>query len=37
VAAFSYGVRKTVNDRRDAQLLRDAKSKRRAGRRAAKG
>ena len=32
-AAFSYGVRKTVHDRRDAQLLRDAKRKRRAGRR----
>jgi uncharacterized protein YoxC len=37
VAAFSYGVRKTVNDRRDAQLLRDAKSKQRATRRATKG
>ncbi len=37
VAAFSYGVRKTVQDRRDAQLLREAKSKRRADRRAAKG
>jgi uncharacterized protein YoxC len=37
VAAFSYGVRKTVNDRRDAELLRDAKSKRRTGRRAVKG
>ncbi|HEY3631502.1 MAG TPA: DUF948 domain-containing protein [Jatrophihabitantaceae bacterium] len=36
VAAFSYGVRKTVNDRRDAQLLRDAKSKQRATRRAGK-
>ncbi len=35
VAAFSYGVRKTVSDRRDAQLLRDAKSKHRAARRAA--
>jgi uncharacterized protein YoxC len=33
VAAFSYGVRKTVNDRRDAQVLRDAKSKQRAARR----
>jgi uncharacterized protein YoxC len=37
VAAFSYGVRKTVNNRRDAELLRDAKSKRRTGRRAVKG
>jgi uncharacterized protein YoxC len=37
VAAFSYGVRKTVQDRRDAQLLREAKSKQRADRRAAKG
>jgi uncharacterized protein YoxC len=36
VAAFTYGVRKTVNDRRDAQLLREAKSKHRAARRAAK-
>jgi uncharacterized protein YoxC len=36
VAAFSYGVRKTVTDRRDAQMLRDAKSKHRAARRAAK-
>ena len=32
-AAFSYGVRKTVHDRRDAQLLREAKSKHRAARR----
>jgi uncharacterized protein YoxC len=31
-AAFSYGVRKTVHDRRDAQLLRDAKRKHRAER-----
>jgi uncharacterized protein YoxC len=36
VAAFTYGVRKTVNDRRDAQLLREAKSKHRAAGRAAK-
>lgn len=36
VAAFSYGVRKTVVDRRDAQMLRDAKSKHRAARRALK-
>ena len=36
VAAFSYGVRKTVNDRRDTQILRDAKSKHRTARRAAK-
>lgn len=33
VAAFSYGVRKTVHDRRDAQVLREAKSKHRATRR----
>ena len=32
-AAFSYGVRKTVHDRRDAQLLREAKRKHRATRR----
>lgn len=37
VAAFSYGVRKTVQDRRDTQLLREVKSKHRADRRAAKG
>lgn len=36
VAAFSYGVRKTVHDRRDVQVLRDAKSKHRASKRAAK-
>lgn len=36
VAAFSYGVRKTVHNRRDAELLRDAKSKQRASRRATK-
>lgn len=30
VAAFSYGVRKTVADRRDADILRDARKKRRA-------
>lgn len=37
VAAFSYGVRKTVQDRRDTELLREVKSKHRADRRAAKG
>jgi uncharacterized protein YoxC len=35
VAAFSYGVRKSVADRRDTQMLREAKSKHRARRRAA--
>jgi uncharacterized protein YoxC len=32
VAAFSYGVRKTVADRRDAEVVRDARKKRRAAR-----
>jgi uncharacterized protein YoxC len=32
VAAFSYGVRKTVADRRDADVVRDARKKRRANR-----
>ena len=32
-AAFTYGVRKTVNDRRDAEVVRDAKRKRRAAKR----
>jgi uncharacterized protein YoxC len=32
VAAFSYGVRKTVADRRDAEVVRDARKKRRANR-----
>jgi uncharacterized protein YoxC len=32
VAAFSYGVRKTVQDRRDAEAVRDARRKSRAGR-----
>jgi uncharacterized protein YoxC len=32
-AAFTYGVRKTVNDRRDAEAVRDARRKRRASRR----
>ena len=32
-AAFTYGVRKTVNDRRDAEIVRDAKRKRRSARR----
>ena len=32
VAAFTYGVRKTVNDRRDADALRDARRGRRANR-----
>jgi uncharacterized protein YoxC len=34
-AAFTYGVRKTVNTRRDTALLREAKSKHRASRRGA--
>ena len=34
VAAFSYGVRKTVADRRDADAVRAARSKHRAARRA---
>jgi uncharacterized protein YoxC len=34
VAAFSYGVRKTVQNRRDAEILRDAKRRHRASRRA---
>jgi len=34
VAAFSYGVRKTVSDRRDADAVRDARRNRRAHRRA---
>ena len=34
IAAFSYGVRKTVGDRRDAELLRAAKRRHRASRRA---
>lgn len=37
VAAFSYGVRKTVQDRRDAAVLREAKSKHRAARRVERG
>jgi uncharacterized protein YoxC len=32
VAAFSYGVRKTVADRRDADVVRDARRKRRVKR-----
>ena len=36
-AAFSYGVRKTVHERRDAATLREAKRKHRASRRASKG
>lgn len=32
VAAFSYGVRKTVNDRRDADAVRSARRKHRAAR-----
>jgi uncharacterized protein YoxC len=31
VAAFSYGVRKTVQERRDADAVRDARRKRRSG------
>jgi uncharacterized protein YoxC len=37
VAAFSYGVRKTVHDRRDADAVRTARRKHRADRRVAKG
>ena len=33
-AAFTYGVRKTVGERRDQAILREAKSKHRAARRA---
>ena len=33
VAAFSYGVRKTVATRRDAEIVRDARRKHRASRR----
>jgi uncharacterized protein YoxC len=33
VAAFSYGVRKTVQDRRDAEVVRGARRKHRADRR----
>jgi len=33
VAAFSYGVRKTVGVRRDAEVVRDARRKHRAARR----
>jgi uncharacterized protein YoxC len=36
VAAFSYGVRRTVNERRDADLLKDARRKHRADRKAGK-
>lgn len=36
VAAFSYGVRRTVQDRREADLLKDAKSRHRAATRRAK-
>jgi uncharacterized protein YoxC len=32
VAAFSYGVRKTVQDRRDAEVVRDSRRKTRARR-----
>jgi len=32
VAAFSYGVRKTVGVRRDAEVVRDARRKHRAAR-----
>jgi uncharacterized protein YoxC len=34
VAAFSYGVRRTVSDRRDAEAARTAKAERRRGRKA---
>ena len=33
LAAFSYGVRRTVSQRRDAEALREAKRHRRSGRR----
>jgi hypothetical protein len=33
LAAFSYGVRRTVSQRRDAEAVRDAKRHRRSGRR----
>ncbi len=36
-AAFTYGVRKTVTDRRDAEVVRTARRKHRAGRRVARG
>jgi hypothetical protein len=32
VAAFSYGVRKTVQDRRDAEVVRESRRKTRARR-----
>ncbi len=32
VAAFSYGVRRTVTDRRDSEAIRDARRRHRAGR-----
>ena len=35
VAAFSYGVRKTVQDRRDAEAVRSARHSRRSARRTA--
>lgn len=35
-AAFTYGVRKTVQKRRDADAIRDARRSRRAGRRSAR-
>ena len=34
VAAFSYGVRKTVRDRRDAEIMREVRRRHRAPRRA---
>ncbi len=34
VAAFSYGVRRTVSDRRDAEAVKSARRKHRAGRKA---
>ena len=37
VAAFSYGVRRTVNDRRDADAVKAARADRRRGRRSKSG
>ena len=37
VAAFTYGVRKTVSDRRDADAVKTARRKHRSDRRAVRG
>ena len=37
VAAFTYGVRKTVQDRRDAEVVRSARHSRRSQRRSRRG